>query len=349
MIKQAEWIAGLELTEAERASTARSVAQSLRTFAELRKVDVGYDVPPALTFFPKPPQPSGGIRRNQAHPAETRTIRRPDRAEDLAFLPVTELSALVRGRQVSSTELTKLYLERLKRFDPLLLCVVTLTEDLALKQAVQADKEIAAGSYRGPLHGIPWGAKDLIAYPGYPTTWGATPFKKRVIDAKATVAARLEEAGAVLVAKLSLGALAMGDLWFGGRTRSPWDPRAGSSGSSAGSRVRRGRGPGRVRDRQRDLGQHRVALPRLRRNRAASHIRPREPARVHDPVLVHGQAGADRAVDRGLRTRIRRHPRGRWTRSSGRRSAVRMAAQGAVRAHQDRLYRGPRPTDRRTR
>jgi Asp-tRNA(Asn)/Glu-tRNA(Gln) amidotransferase A subunit family amidase len=136
---------------------------------------------------------------------------------------------------VSSVELTKVYLARLKRFDPLLKCVVTLTEELALKQAAQADREISAGSYRGPLHGIPWGAKDLIAYPGYPTTWGATPFKDRVIDVKATVAARLEEAGAVLVAKLSLGALAMGDRWFGGQTRSPWDPRSGSSGSSAGS------------------------------------------------------------------------------------------------------------------
>jgi Asp-tRNA(Asn)/Glu-tRNA(Gln) amidotransferase A subunit family amidase len=117
----------------------------------------------------------------------------------------------------------------------MLKCVVTLTEDLALKQAAKADAEIAAGVYRGPLHGIPWGAKDLISYPGYPTTWGATPFKDRVINDKATVAARLEEAGAVLVAKLTLGALAMGDMWHGGKTRSPWDPRMGSSGSSAGS------------------------------------------------------------------------------------------------------------------
>ena len=132
-------------------------------------------------------------------------------------------------------ELTKLYLERLKKYDPALHCVVTLTEDLALKQAEQADREIAAGRYRGPLHGIPWGAKDLISYPGYKTTWGATPFKDRVIDTKATVAKKLEEAGAVLVAKLTLGALAMGDQWFGGMTRNPWDIKRGSSGSSAGS------------------------------------------------------------------------------------------------------------------
>jgi Asp-tRNA(Asn)/Glu-tRNA(Gln) amidotransferase A subunit family amidase len=235
MVKQAEWIAGVDFNDDERAATARSVEQSLRSFAALRAVEVGYDVPPALTFFPTPPRPAASIRRNRATPIEGRTPRRPSSDDELAFLPVTELSALVRSRQVSSTELTRLYLDRLKRFDPLLMCVVTLTEAVALKQAAQADREIAAGKYRGPLHGIPWGAKDLIAYPGYPTTWGATPFKDRVIDVTASVAARLEEAGAVLLAKLSLGALAMGDRWFGRQTRSPWDPRDGSSGSSAGS------------------------------------------------------------------------------------------------------------------
>jgi Asp-tRNA(Asn)/Glu-tRNA(Gln) amidotransferase A subunit family amidase len=235
MIKQAEWIAGVNLTDDERTSTARMITRSLRSFADLRKVEVGYDVPPALTFLPVPPRPSAAVRRNQARPAETRTPLRPGSSEELAFLPLTELASLIKSRQISSMELTKLYLGRLERFDPLLKCVVTFTKDLALKQAAQADQEIAAGKYRGPLHGIPWGAKDLIAYPGYPTTWGATPFKNRVIDVKATVAARLEEAGAVLVAKLSLGALAMGDQWFGGQTRSPWDPRTGSSGSSAGS------------------------------------------------------------------------------------------------------------------
>jgi Asp-tRNA(Asn)/Glu-tRNA(Gln) amidotransferase A subunit family amidase len=148
---------------------------------------------------------------------------------------LTALAALIRTRQVSSMELTRLYLDRLRKYDPVLHCVVTLTDDLALKQAEQADREIAAGHYRGPLHGIPWGAKDLISYPGYKTTWGATPFKEQLLDTKATVARRLEEAGAVLVAKLTLGALAMGDRWFGGQTRSPWDANQGSSGSSAGS------------------------------------------------------------------------------------------------------------------
>lgn len=235
MVKQAEWIAGITFSDDERKGIARSLDESLRDFEELRKVEIGYDVPPALTFFPTPPRPAASIRRNTATPIDSHTPDRPGSDEDLAFLPLSELSKLVRARKVSSMELTQLYLGRLERFDPLLKCVVTLTRKLALEQAKRADTEIAAGRYRGPLHGIPWGAKDLIAYPGYPTTWGATPFKDRVIDAKATVAARLDEAGAVLVAKLSLGALAMGDVWFRGRTRSPWDPRTGSSGSSAGS------------------------------------------------------------------------------------------------------------------
>ena len=236
MVKQAEWIAGLELTDDERKETAEALKRTMASIEAIRKVPVGYDVPPAVAFIPEPtPSHVEPVRRNQAVPSEGQAGKRPDSDDALAFLPVTELAALVRTRQVTATELTKLYLGRLKRFDPLLKAVVTLTEDLALKQASKADAEIAAGMYRGPLHGIPWGAKDLIAYPGYPTTWGAVPFKDRVIDEKATVAARLEEAGAVLLAKLSLGALAQGDRWQGGMTRSPWDPRRGSSGSSAGS------------------------------------------------------------------------------------------------------------------
>ena len=148
---------------------------------------------------------------------------------------MSALAALLRTRQVSSVELTKLYLSRLRKYDPALKCVITYTDDLAMQQAERADRELAAGHYRGPLHGIPWGAKDLIAWPGYPTTWGATPLKDQVIDTKATVAVRLEEAGAVLVAKMSMGALAEGDRWFGKMTRNPWNVHEGSSGSSAGS------------------------------------------------------------------------------------------------------------------
>jgi Asp-tRNA(Asn)/Glu-tRNA(Gln) amidotransferase A subunit family amidase len=236
MVEQAMWIAGLKLSEADRKSLAGSLTQALREFEAMRAVKLPNHVPPALAFNPAPwLPPAAAGRRGTVEPTSRAAPKKPDADDELAFLPVTSLAALVRNRQVSSVELTKLYLERLKKHDPALHCVVTLTDELALKQAEQADREIAAGRYRGPLHGIPWGAKDLIAYPGYKTTWGAAPFKEQTLDVKATVARRLEEAGAVLVAKLTLGALAMGDRWFGGMTRNPWDPERGSSGSSAGS------------------------------------------------------------------------------------------------------------------
>jgi Asp-tRNA(Asn)/Glu-tRNA(Gln) amidotransferase A subunit family amidase len=164
-------------------------------------------------------------------------VTKPRTDEDLAFLPVTRLAALLKKREIKSVDLTRLCLERLKKYDPILHCVVTLTEDLALEQAARADREIAAGRYRGPFHGVPWGAKDLLAVKGYKTTFGASPYKDQTIDRNATVYERLTEAGAVLLAKLTLGALAMGDRWFGGQTKSPWDPKnpgQGSSGSSAG-------------------------------------------------------------------------------------------------------------------
>jgi Asp-tRNA(Asn)/Glu-tRNA(Gln) amidotransferase A subunit family amidase len=236
MIQQAEWVAGLKLSEDERKAILGGLRQTQREFKTMRAVKLGNHVPPAVAFQPAPwLPPAESTGRGAAAPTARAVPKRPDKPEDLAFLSVTALAALVRARQVSSVELTKLYLERLHKYDPVLRCVVTYTDDLALKQAERADKEIAAGRYRGPLHGIPWGAKDLIAYPGYKTTWGAAPFKDQVLDAKATVARRLEDAGAVLVAKLTLGALASGDRWFGGRTRNPWDPKQGSSGSSAGS------------------------------------------------------------------------------------------------------------------
>src|SRR5437016_8026327 len=152
----------------------------------------------------------------------------------MAFWPVTQLAELIRTRQVKSVELTEMYLGRLKRYNPKLTCVVTLTEERGLRQARVADKEIAAGRYRGPLHGIPWGVKDLFATKGYPTSWGAAPFKGRIIDEDATVVSRLDAAGAVLVAKLATGELARDDIWFGGQTKNPWDLSMGSQGSSAG-------------------------------------------------------------------------------------------------------------------
>ena len=234
MVKNAEWVAGITLTDEERTRVAGAMTRAVNGFKLVRKLDVPNSVPPALQFNPTPGEAPAAGRRGTVE-APTVEQKKPDASDDLAFLPLAKLAHLVRTKQVSSVELTKLYLERLKKYDPALLCVVTFTDDLALKQAKKADEEIAAGSYRGPLHGIPWGAKDLIAYPGYKTTWGAAHYKDQSLDTKATVAKRLEVAGAVMVAKLTLGALAMGDEWYGGMTRNPWNVKQGSSGSSAGS------------------------------------------------------------------------------------------------------------------
>jgi Asp-tRNA(Asn)/Glu-tRNA(Gln) amidotransferase A subunit family amidase len=187
-----------------------------------------------------------------------------------------------------------MYLARLKKHGPALNCVVTLTEDLALGQAAQADKEIKAGRYRGPLHGIPWGAKDLIATKGILTTWGAAPYQNQVFDYDATVVERLRDAGAVLAAKLSLGALAQGDNWFRGQTKNPWTGR-GSSGSSAGPGSATAAG----------LVDH-LAVGGERRRRPQADLRPREPARRHGLELDDGQDRADVPVGRGLRARVQR-------------------------------------------
>jgi Asp-tRNA(Asn)/Glu-tRNA(Gln) amidotransferase A subunit family amidase len=208
----------------------------LEDFQALRDLGLGNDTPSALVF--NPVLPGTALPSGKSFLKTTRVrAARPRTDEDLAFLPVTHLAPLLKKCEVKSLDLAKLCLERLKTYDPVLHCVVTLTEDLALEQAARADREIAAGRYRGPLHGVPWGAKDLLAVKGYRTTFGASPFKDQAIDRNATVFERLTGAGAVLVAKLTLGALAMGDRWFGGQTKSPWDPQnpdQGSSGSSAG-------------------------------------------------------------------------------------------------------------------
>ncbi len=236
----AEKIFGVDFNDAEEEAALRGVNRSLESFEQLRKLDVPLDTEPAITFRPYLPgrKPKPGATPGAAIKVTFQVAARHSSVEDLAFLPVTALAPLIRRRDVSSTELTKMYLGRLKRYGPKLNNVVTLTEDLALSQAAQADKEIRAGRYKGPLHGIPWGAKDLFATKGILTTWGAGPYQKQIIDYDATVVERLRDAGAVLVAKLSLGALAQGDRWFRGQTKNPWTPdhpqRGGSSGSSAG-------------------------------------------------------------------------------------------------------------------
>ncbi len=232
MIAQAEWIAGVELTPEERELMLEGVNELVEHYETNRAVALDNAVPPAVEFRPVP---AGNHPRRPIALTDTAAPRRPDSGDDLAFAPVSRLARLLRARQVSSVELTELYLERLEQHDPKLQCVISLTRELALEQAERADRELAAGLYRGPLHGVPWGAKDLLAVPGYRTTWGAKPYEDQTIDATATVVRRLEEAGAVLVAKLTLGALAWGDVWYGGTTKNPWNPEQGSSGSSAGS------------------------------------------------------------------------------------------------------------------
>ncbi len=234
MLREAERLAGLEFTDQERDLMLDGLNGYLERYKKLRTVALDNSIAPALRFDPALPGTAFEKQRRPIRMSAPREVEVPSNLEELAFWPVTDLARLIQSRRLSSVQLTNMYLERLKKYDPKLQCVITLTEELAQRQAKRADEEIAAGRYRGPLHGIPWGAKDLLAVKGYKTTWGAMPYKDQMIDLDATVVKRLEDAGAVLVAKLTLGALAWGDVWFGGKTRNPWDPEKGSSGSSAG-------------------------------------------------------------------------------------------------------------------
>jgi Asp-tRNA(Asn)/Glu-tRNA(Gln) amidotransferase A subunit family amidase len=245
MIEQAAVIAGLTFTEEQRKLMIEGLTGVREDVVTVRKLNLPNSVAPSLIFDPLP----GGTVLDNAHkpaklsPAPSIANVSVSNEDQLAFATVRQLSELLRTRKVTSTDLTKLYLSRLKRYDPTLHFVITLTEDRALKQAAAADAELAAGKHRGPLHGIPWGAKDLLAVAGYPTTWGAAGFEDQHFDYDAEVVKRLDAAGAVLIAKLTMGALAQGDLWGyaassgkrGARTRNPWNPKQGSSGSSAGS------------------------------------------------------------------------------------------------------------------
>ena len=233
-IDSAAKIAGLDLTRDERDLMLEGVNDLREDYAEIRTVSLDNSINPALQFDPRPAGFDYHPGPRRFRPSRPAPVAVPDDFEELAFLPVTQLAQLLRTRKVSSVALTEMYIERLKRFDATLHCVITLTEERALAQARRADRELAEGRYRGPLHGIPWGAKDLLAVRGYPTTWGATPFMEQRFDEDATVVRRLDAAGAVLVAKLTMGALANGDVWFGGKTRNPWNPEEGSRGSSAG-------------------------------------------------------------------------------------------------------------------
>ncbi|MEZ0277544.1 MAG: amidase [Roseimicrobium sp.] len=234
-IGAAEKVLGLEFSEDEREMMIGALRRRLRTYEVLRQESFPNELAPAFLFNPLPA--GFHIEREEKPPVwePGDTLLRPENDEDLAFATVAELAALIRSRQISSEELTRFHLDRLKKFGSRLHCVVTLTEELAITQAKRADAELREGKWRGPLHGIPYAAKDLLDTKGITTTWGVSLHINRIPAADATVIRKLEEAGAVLVAKASLGELAMGDVWHGGLTRNPWDPETGSSGSSAGS------------------------------------------------------------------------------------------------------------------
>jgi Asp-tRNA(Asn)/Glu-tRNA(Gln) amidotransferase A subunit family amidase len=238
MLEAAAAIAGITLTDEQKKMMLGDLNSQRKTVSAIRELHLPNSVAPGFVFDPVPPGMAlDTVKRPIRISAPAKVEFAGSDLESLTFLPVRELAELIKTRKVTSTDLTKMYLSRLKRFDPKLHCVITLTEERALKQAAAADTEIAAGKYRGPLHGIPWGAKDLLAVKGYPTTWGAGGFEQQQFNEDAEVVKRLDAAGAVLIAKLTMGALAQGDLWGGKpgvRTRNPWNTRQGSSGSSAG-------------------------------------------------------------------------------------------------------------------
>ena len=238
ILRAAQQLFGLNFTDAQLDSTRRNLSSYRESYEALRKISLPNSVAPAVVFDPRPLRMRQAMLTAAVSPGklpETGKIKLPDNRDDLAFYTVRQLGELLRTRQISSEKLTTFFLARLKKYDPQLHCVITLTEDLALQQARQADKEIQAGHYRGALHGIPFGVKDLFSAKGYKTTWGAVPYQDQTLDEDAAVVERLRAAGAVLLAKLSLGELAQGDVWFGAKTRTPWDVTKGSSGSSAGS------------------------------------------------------------------------------------------------------------------
>jgi Asp-tRNA(Asn)/Glu-tRNA(Gln) amidotransferase A subunit family amidase len=234
MVKDALEMTGLPFTDEEANNLVNTSNSNLATYDRIRDFHIPLDVSPPYHFSALVPGVTVNKNREPFVLSKAPAVKKPANMEEIAFLPLRQLAELIRTKQVSSVELTKMYLERLHRYQPKLNFVVTFLDELGMEQAKKADAEIAAGKYKGPLHGIPWGAKDIIAVKGYPTTWGTAPFKDRAFDYDASVVEMLREAGAVLIAKLTTGELASGDNWFGGQTKSPWDPAVGSSGSSAG-------------------------------------------------------------------------------------------------------------------
>jgi Asp-tRNA(Asn)/Glu-tRNA(Gln) amidotransferase A subunit family amidase len=234
MLTDALKLSGIELSEDDRKAMVDSANQNLNRIQELRKIHIPNDISPPFHFSAIVPGVEVSKTKVPFRLSAAPAVKRPASLEDVAFWPVRHLAELIRTRQVSATELTEMYLARLHRYNAKLNNVVTFLDEHARAEARRADSEISAGKYKGPLHGIPWGAKDIISVKGYKTTWGSPAFKEQAFDYDASIVEMLRDAGAVLVAKLTTGELAAGDNWFGGQTKSPWDPAVGSSGSSAG-------------------------------------------------------------------------------------------------------------------
>ncbi|MBK8878684.1 MAG: amidase [Haliscomenobacter sp.] len=234
-IRSAQRVIGFNFSKNHRDTMYRYLGSNLNGYDTMTTFKLDYQTPPALYFDPRPDGFILPMRKDEAVWGLPENVDLPANQQELTFYPISSLATLIRTRQITSESLTRLFLERMRKYDPTLKAVVTLLEERALAQAKKADAEIAAGRYRSPLHGIPYGVKDLMALPGYPTTWGSAPYQNQMLDHTASVIEQLDSAGAVLLAKLTSGSLARGDIWFGGQTRNPWDTLQGASGSSAGS------------------------------------------------------------------------------------------------------------------
>ena len=234
-IPAAERVIGLQFKQAERDSLFDDVKNSTREYNKMRQLKLDNSVPLSTWQSPVLPGMKFNMKQDFIKWNIPSNISLPKNKNELAFYSLPELASLIKNKKITSVELTKFFIGRLKKYGDTLQCVISVTEAIAMQEATQADTEIAAGKYRGPLHGIPYGLKDLFAVKGTKTTWGAAPYKNQTIEEDACVFTKLKEAGAILIAKFTLGALAMGDYWYGGRTKNPWNLKRGSSGSSAGS------------------------------------------------------------------------------------------------------------------
>jgi Amidase len=301
-VSEAEKLVQIEMKDSEVAVAASSWRPNMAALYERRtgprKVELEATLAPATKWNPTLADVKTVVVRDRFVRSTANPGLLPTSDADIAYAPVTKLSRWIEQRKLTSTRLTQIYLKRLQQFDPKLRCVITLTTEHAMAKAKQADAEIAAGKYRGPLHGIPWGGKDLLDTAGMPTTYGAEPYRNRVPKEDAAVVKRLDDAGAVLVAKLSLGALALNDIWFGGQTMNPWLLEEGSSGSSAGPGAATAAGLVGFSIGSETGGS--IVSPSMRCGVTgpATNLRARAAHRSDDALLVVGQAGADGALGR---------------------------------------------------